>query len=318
MTSSQNLSKTVPPARPSLDGPPPELVGSAPDLWHRVPPTSKIPTRPPPKLQNPHIFLPLAAGIVSMAREKMTCHLSESAPARRPLTAKNRVWDFFRFANKTRPANRRQPLQPRRKNRPAPTKTASGIPCWPSRDPIGERGGVNLYGFGGGNDGVDGIDVLGENMPSIPKRKKIAFIVAIASAAYSCECDPDENPEWTPQDMASCDGPGMKEVIARKTRLFYKGEVLDPEQVTGSALGEVRKQAVKDCKSRGPCKVNEDERYYIEEFETFLYLFEKNKGYRRNLGIGMLGPGWDDLPDDVSLEMIFIELESIGVFSEMP
>jgi len=39
-------------------------------------------------------------------------------------------------------------------------KTASGIPYWPSRDPIGERGGVNLYGFVG-NDGVSGMDILG-------------------------------------------------------------------------------------------------------------------------------------------------------------
>lgn len=31
---------------------------------------------------------------------------------------------------------------------------------WPSRDPIEERGGVNLYGFVG-NDGVNGLDVLG-------------------------------------------------------------------------------------------------------------------------------------------------------------
>ena len=31
---------------------------------------------------------------------------------------------------------------------------------WPSRDPIGERGGVNLYGFVG-NDGVNWVDVLG-------------------------------------------------------------------------------------------------------------------------------------------------------------
>ena len=31
---------------------------------------------------------------------------------------------------------------------------------WPSRDPIGERGGPNLYGFVG-NDGVNWIDVLG-------------------------------------------------------------------------------------------------------------------------------------------------------------
>jgi RHS repeat-associated protein len=31
---------------------------------------------------------------------------------------------------------------------------------WPSRDPIGERGGVNRYGFVG-NNGVDWIDELG-------------------------------------------------------------------------------------------------------------------------------------------------------------
>jgi RHS repeat-associated protein len=31
---------------------------------------------------------------------------------------------------------------------------------WPSRDPIGEEGGVNLYGFIG-NDGVNAWDVLG-------------------------------------------------------------------------------------------------------------------------------------------------------------
>jgi uncharacterized protein RhaS with RHS repeats len=31
---------------------------------------------------------------------------------------------------------------------------------WPSRDPIGERGGVNLYGFVG-NDGLDRVDYLG-------------------------------------------------------------------------------------------------------------------------------------------------------------
>ena len=32
---------------------------------------------------------------------------------------------------------------------------------WPSRDPIGEEGGVNLYGFVG-NDGVNGVDFLGQ------------------------------------------------------------------------------------------------------------------------------------------------------------
>ena len=42
----------------------------------------------------------------------------------------------------------------------SPEKTASGIPYWPSRDPVEEDGGVNLYGFVG-NDGVDQIDELG-------------------------------------------------------------------------------------------------------------------------------------------------------------
>jgi hypothetical protein len=59
-----------------------------------------------------------------------------------------------------RPGNRRNPQQPRRENRPATTKTASGIPYWPSRDPIEEEGGINLYGFVG-NGGVNWVDRLG-------------------------------------------------------------------------------------------------------------------------------------------------------------
>jgi hypothetical protein len=38
---------------------------------------------------------------------------------------------------------------------------------WPSRDPIGEKGGLNLYGFVG-NDGVGRVDVLGKKeMPGL-------------------------------------------------------------------------------------------------------------------------------------------------------
>lgn len=60
----------------------------------------------------------------------------------------------------------------RLKNRPAPTKIASGLyyygyryydPVtgrWPSRDPIGERGGINLCSFVR-NDGVNELDILG-------------------------------------------------------------------------------------------------------------------------------------------------------------
>jgi len=88
---------------------------------------------------------------------------SGPASERRDVTGKDRVWDFFRFSTETHPANRRQPAQPRRKIGPTATKCASGIPYWPSRDPIEEDGGVNLYGFVG-NDGVDKQDYLGQSV----------------------------------------------------------------------------------------------------------------------------------------------------------
>jgi hypothetical protein len=42
---------------------------------------------------------------------------------------------------------------------------------WPSRDPIGEMGGMNLYGFVG-NDGLDTIDYLGQELFGIKTDKK--------------------------------------------------------------------------------------------------------------------------------------------------
>ncbi|MEI6607232.1 MAG: hypothetical protein WCP35_18120 [Verrucomicrobiota bacterium] len=98
---------------------------------------------------------------------------TKPAPERTNPTGKNRVWDFFRLSNETHPANRRQSAQPRRKIGPTPTKTVSGIPYWPSRDPIEEKGGSNLYGFVG-NDGVDRWDHLGNVAP---------VVVAVAGAA---------------------------------------------------------------------------------------------------------------------------------------
>ncbi len=115
----------------------------------------------------------------------MPYHLSEPAPAKTHPTPKNRVWEIFGPPAKPRPANRPQSQQPQRKNRPTPTKTASGVRFygyrfydpetgrWPSRDPIGERGGINLYGFVG-NDGVNRWDYLGliDPPPDNPKPPK--------------------------------------------------------------------------------------------------------------------------------------------------
>ena len=76
-------------------------------------------------------------------------------------TPKNRVWGLLPVFVRLNTVPGPQPLQPRRKIRPAPMKTASGIPYWPSRDPVEEEGGgVNLYGFVG-NDGIDRWDYVG-------------------------------------------------------------------------------------------------------------------------------------------------------------
>jgi len=91
----------------------------------------------------------------------MDCFSTATAPERRNLTGKNRVWDFFPLSNETHPANRRQPAQPRRKIAPTAMKPASGIPYWPSRDPIAESGGMNLYGFLSNNP-VESIDPVGK------------------------------------------------------------------------------------------------------------------------------------------------------------
>jgi hypothetical protein len=45
-------------------------------------------------------------------------------------------------------------------------KTASGLGKWPNRDPIGERGGLNLYGFVGNNP-VNATDLLGLDVGTI-------------------------------------------------------------------------------------------------------------------------------------------------------
>ena len=87
-------------------------------------------------------------------------------------TGKNRVWRFSGSPNRKRPMNQLQSQQPHRKNQTCARKIASGVHYygyryydpvtgrWPSRDPIEEEGGVNLYGFGPNNP-INGLDILG-------------------------------------------------------------------------------------------------------------------------------------------------------------
>ncbi len=105
--------------------------------------------------------LPLAAAFRYHRASKVAYSLTAPASGKLAVSPKNCVREIFPLSNKKHPANRRQPAQPRRKTRPTPTKTVSGIPYWPARDPIGERGGLNLYGFVRNRPSSE-VDVLGQ------------------------------------------------------------------------------------------------------------------------------------------------------------
>lgn len=112
--------------------------------------------------------------------------LTSPAPKKCDLTAKNRFWGFFGDGAQTSRESGPQTLQPRQRNPPIATKPASGRAFWPSRDPIGERGGINLYGMVG-NEPIDLYDFLGLdpegkkgesntpviNLPENPDTKKV-------------------------------------------------------------------------------------------------------------------------------------------------
>jgi len=94
------------------------------------------------------------------------------APENPHSVEENRVGDFFGKEANPRRVNRLSAQQPRQRNGHDYDKTASGMyyygfryydPVtgrWPSRDPIGERGGLNLYAMVGNNP-IRWIDYLG-------------------------------------------------------------------------------------------------------------------------------------------------------------
>jgi len=95
------------------------------------------------------------------------------APANPIRSPKNRVGNFFGESGDSRRANRLPGRHPRRENGHDYGTTASGMfyygfryylpetGRWASRDPIGERGGLNLYAFVG-NNGVNAWDIKGK------------------------------------------------------------------------------------------------------------------------------------------------------------
>jgi hypothetical protein len=106
------------------------------------------------------ISLSFAVGERIFLREAMARNLTAPTLSSSEMRQKSRVWDFSPTRRFQLIGNRRLRSEPRRKSRPTLTIFTSGIPQWPSRDPIEEQGGYNLYGFIG-NDGVDWWDLLG-------------------------------------------------------------------------------------------------------------------------------------------------------------
>lgn len=71
------------------------------------------------------------------------------------------------------------------------------VSSWPSRDPIEERGGVNLYGFVG-NNGINWFDLFGmqnaaPNPPNVPVG---SMIRTVAEASIRLTCDEECCKKW--------------------------------------------------------------------------------------------------------------------------
>ena len=142
------------------------------------------------------IVLPFSGWKRRLRLEEMANNLTKPTPGKPAMRPKNRVWGFSRNDRVLPLENRRRCPELRRKSHPTATIFTSGIPQWPSRDPIEEEGGLNLYGFVG-NDGLNDTDVLGSillnnglswDLQMLPDKngvKKVKKIITHASFSVS-------------------------------------------------------------------------------------------------------------------------------------
>ena len=174
--------------------------------------------------------------------------LTEQYGQSAPTPSKNRVWDFLGNPNKRTYKIGVQSLQPRREKCPVPTVSASdafrfstkytdqdtGLSYygfryydphtgrWLNRDPLGEDGGVNLYGFAG-NDGVNSIDPLGLDFIAVGSRLVDRFVVGTVGRRrhftieyWKSECPAGEGVKWNREEFVksrSRPQPGIKRSV---------------------------------------------------------------------------------------------------------
>jgi hypothetical protein len=145
----------------------------------------------------------------------MGLHALQNAPARRsrqptlPADLEKRVKiektharDFFLVLVGSTPAHPHSTQCFRPQNPSKTTKRTPGLPVWPNRDPIEERGGINLYGFVR-NDGVNQWDYLGWEW-EIKRNSEYAWAAAIPrdendtfeSLAEKLHLNYDERTKW--------------------------------------------------------------------------------------------------------------------------
>jgi hypothetical protein len=126
--------------------------------------------------------------------------LPAPVPANHAVHPENRVMGFGGKNDLGLLTTCRAAPQPRRENYDHRTETVPGIPFWPSRDPVGEKGGINVFASST-NDSVNRIDVLGEVYTSYdyPDHKTTPV-----QLVYDPEGRKDRGHTWYPERLGTC------------------------------------------------------------------------------------------------------------------
>ncbi len=174
--------------------------------------------------------------------------------------SKNRVWNFFTTSETCTGFSESQPVESHQEKLPTSTTTVSGvryygyrlyipeIGIWASRDPIGERGGHNLYGALKNNPvnridkyGLSCGDVRDEGFNTPEEKTKIDAMQAakppcpIPKIECKCFCDSDVKGYYQGGTVTICRKWGGTDDGYRKTRKHELSHAFD--QCKGAKLG---------------------------------------------------------------------------------